>query len=279
MLERAVQLEDRSAAPYVALGRLHSSWQARIWHLHEFQRACYQSADPKQSRACRSVRCVWVESMDAEDSYKRAIALKPVMGWYNAWVFYYNQQRMPERSSSLNVLYSFTPDQSAAHSNLGGVSKSRHYNKTKRSSRNHCRWRRATVEYAKLGSLYEMQKRYAESAEMTGNALKINFCPFFDKRGFRLLGKSRASPIPWLNRRKDRAAAAWIRTWPARDGSAKPTGPLPACIGIGVLASQKSRQGKAMLALQNALALILRKHRFLATPAEMYERWADRDKE
>jgi eukaryotic-like serine/threonine-protein kinase len=275
MLERAVQLDDRSPAPYVSLGRLHSSLAKHDLALQEFQKAL--AINPRDSEAIKGMAGAYVRMgriQDAEDSYKRAIALKPDYwdGYNSLGFFYYNQKRYADAIKQFEHVIQLTPDNAAAHSNLGGQFQNvGDYQQAEEEFKKSIALAPSYVAYANLGSLYEMQKRYAESAEMTEEALKIN------DNDFRLWANL-ALAYQWLNK-KDRAAAAMDKELALLEPAAKnQPGDASLQSALAVLYASQKQQAKALLALQNALALAPTDTQILSDAAEMYERLGDRDK-
>jgi len=275
MLERAVQLDDRSPAPYVSLGRLHSSLAKHDLALQEFQKAL--AINPRDSEAIKGMAGAYVRMgriQDAEDSYKRAIALKPGYwdGYNSLGFFYYNQKRYADAIQQFERVIQLTPDNAAAHSNLGGQFQNvGDFQKAEEEFKKSIALAPSYVAYANLGSLYEMQKRHAESAEMTEKALKIN------DNDFRLWANL-ALAYQWLNQ-KDRAAAAMDKELALLEPAAKnQPGDASLQSALAVLYASQKQQGKALLALQNALALAPTDTQILSDAAEMYERLGDRDK-
>ncbi len=275
MLERAVQLDDRSPAPYVSLGRLHSSLAKHDLALQEFQKAL--AINPRDSEAIKGMAGAYVRMgriQDAEDSYKRAIALKPGYwdGYNSLGFFYYNQKRYADAIKQFERVIQLTPDNAAAHSSLGGQFQNvGDYQKAEEEFKKSIALAPSYEAYANLGSLYEMQKRYAESAEMTKKALQIN------DNDFRLWANL-ALAYQWLNE-KDRAAAAIDKELALLEPAAKnQPGDASLQSALAVLYASQKQQGKALFALQNALALAPTDTQILSDAAEMYERLGDRDK-
>src|SRR6266478_6607616 len=275
MLERAVQLDNRSPAPYVSLGRLHSSLAKHDLALQEFQKAL--AINPRDSEAIKGMAGAYVRMgriQDAEDSYKRAIALKPGYwdGYNSLGFFYYNQKRYADAIQQFERVIQLTHDNAAAHSNLGGQFQNvGDFQKAEEEFKKSIALAPSYVAYANLGSLYEMQKRHAESAEMTEKALKIN------DNDFRLWANL-ALAYQWLNQ-KDRAAAAMDKELALLEPAAKnQPGDASLQSALAVLYASQKQQGKALLALQNALALAPADTQILSDAAEMYERLGDRDK-
>jgi eukaryotic-like serine/threonine-protein kinase len=275
MLERAVQLDNHLAAPYVSLGRLHSSLAKHDLALQEFQNAL--AINPRDAEAIKGMAGAYERMgriQDAEDSYKRAIALSPDYwdGYNSLGFFYYNQKRYAEAISQFEHVIQLTPDNAAAHSNLGGQFQNvGDFQRAEEEFKKSLALAPSYMAYANLGSLYETQKRHAESAEMTEKALKIN------ENDFRLWANL-ALAYQWLNE-NGRAAAAMDKELALLEPLAK-TQPGDANLQsvLAVLYAAQKQKAKALLALQNALALAPADTQVLSDAAEMYERLGDRDK-
>ena len=275
MLERAVQLDDRLPAPYVSLGRLHSSLAKHDLALQEFQKAL--AINPRDSEAIKGMAGAYERMgriQDAEDSYKHAIALKPDYwdGYNSLGFFYYNQKRYTDAINQFERVIQLTPDNAAAHSNLGGQFQNvGDYQRAEEEFNKSLALAPSYMAYANLGSLYETQKRYADSAEMTAKALKFN------ENDFRLWANL-ALAYQWLNE-KDRAATAMDKELALLEPLAKnQPGDASLQSALAVLYAAQKQKEKALLALQNALALGPADTQILSDAAEMYERLGDRDK-
>jgi eukaryotic-like serine/threonine-protein kinase len=275
MLERAVQLDDRLPAPYVSLGRLHSSLAKHDLALQEFQKAL--AINPRDSEAIKGMAGAYERMgriQDAEDSYKHAIALKPDYwdGYNSLGFFYYNQKRYPDAINQFERVIQLTPDNAAAHSNLGGQFQNvGDYQRAEEEFKKSLALAPSYMAYANLGSLYETQKRYADSAEMTEKALKFN------ENDFRLWANL-ALAYQWLNE-KDRTARAMDKELALLEPLAKnQPGDASLQSALAVLFAAQKQKEKALLALQNALALAPADTQILSDAAEMYERLGDRDK-
>jgi serine/threonine protein kinase/tetratricopeptide (TPR) repeat protein len=275
MLERAVQLDDRLPAPYVSLGRLHSSLAKHDLALQEFQKAL--AINPRDSEAIKGMAGAYERMgriQDAEDSYKHAIALKPDYwdGYNSLGFFYYNQKRYTDAINQFERVIQLTPDNAAAHSNLGGQFQNvGDYQRAEEEFKKSLALAPSYMAYANLGSLYEIQKRYADSAEMTEKALKFN------ENDFRLWANL-ALAYQWLNE-KDRAATAMDKELALLEPLAKnQPGDASLQSALAVLYAAQKQKEKALLALQNALALAPADTQILSDAAEMYERLGDRDK-
>lgn len=275
MLARAVQLDDHLPAPYVSLGKLHSATAKHDLALQEFQRAL--AINPRDAEAITGMAREYANTgrvQEAEQSYKRAIALRPDY-WqgYNALgSFFYEQKRFSEAIAQFQKVVELTPDNSAAHSNLGAQYQNvGDYQKAEEEFKKSLELAPSYPVYANLGSLYETQKRWDESARMTEKALQIN------GNDFRVWANLELA-YEWL-KQEDRAMAAIDKQLPLLDQAAKEQ-PNQASLrsALSVLYAAKNEKGKALENLQNALAISPEDTDVLSDAAETYERLGERGK-
>lgn len=181
MLGRAVQIDDRLPAPYVSLGRLHTSLSKNDLALQEFQRAL--TIDPRAAEAISGMAGVYERMgrfQDAEQSYKRAIALKPdYWDGYNSLANFYDRQgKTADAIAQYQRVIGLTPDNPAAYSNLGAeytsVGDQPSNEKAEAAFKKSLELSPTYAAYANLGNLYMGESRYKEAAEATRKALELN---------------------------------------------------------------------------------------------------------
>jgi eukaryotic-like serine/threonine-protein kinase len=180
-LDQAVTVDNRLPAPYVSLGRLHSTLGKSDLALQEFQKAL--AINPRDPDAIMGVAAAY-ERMgrvaDAERSFKKAIDLRPDYwdGYNSLGFFYYRQQRYQEAIAQFRRELELTPDNATAYSNLAGVllvvddAKSR--SEAEIALKRSLQLSPSYAAYANLGRLYLALKRYPDAAEMTRKALDLN---------------------------------------------------------------------------------------------------------
>jgi serine/threonine-protein kinase len=275
MLERATQLDSHLPATYVSLGRLHAATGKHDLALQEFQKAL--AINPRDADAITGMAREYENTgrlQDAEDSLKKAIALRPDY-WqgYNALgSFYYGQKRYPEAIAQFTRVVHLTPDNSTAHNNLGGQYQNiGEYLKAEEEFKKSIALAPSYMAYANLGSLYETQKRWEESAQMTEKALEINGNDF---RVWANLGLA----YEWM-KQEDHAMAAIDKQLPLLEEAAK-AAPADASLrsALAVLYAAKKEKGKALENLGNALAISPESTDVLSDASETYERLGDRAK-
>jgi len=168
-------------APYVSLGRLHTSLSKYDLALQEFQKAL--SINPRNAEAISGMAGVYERMgriQDAEQSYKRAIALKPdYWDGYNSLANFYDRQgKTADAIVQYQRVIELTPDNPAAYSNLGAeytsVGDQLSNEKAEAAFKKSLELSPTYAAYANLGNLYMGEGRYSEAAEATRKALELN---------------------------------------------------------------------------------------------------------
>jgi len=181
MLGKAVEIDDHLPAPYVSLGRLHTSLSKYDLALQEFQKAL--SINPRNAEAISGMAGVYERMgriQDAEQSYKRAIALKPdYWDGYNSLANFYDRQgKTADAIVQYQRVIELTPDNPAAYSNLGAeytsVGDQLSNEKAEAAFKKSLELSPTYAAYANLGNLYMGEGRYSEAAEATRKALELN---------------------------------------------------------------------------------------------------------
>jgi serine/threonine-protein kinase len=179
--KRAVDLDDRIPAAYVTLGRIHDTAGKHDLALQEFQHAL--TLDPKNTLALAGLAKAYENSgrlADAEATYQKAAALRPDFwdGYDNLGNFYKRHNRLPEAIVEYKHALELTPDNAQLYSNLAaayldsGDPKSRV--EGERALKKSIEISPSYPAYANLGLLYFEEKRYADAAAATEQALKID---------------------------------------------------------------------------------------------------------
>ena len=181
MLERAVEIDDHLPAPYVSLGRLHTSLSKNDLALQEFEKAL--TINPRDAEAISGMAGVYERmgrTQDAEQSFKRAIALKPdYWDGYNSLANFYDRQgKMADAITQYQRVIALTPDNPAAYSNLGaeyaGIGDAPSNEKAETAFKKSLELSPTYAAYANLGNLYMGESRYKDAAEATQKALELN---------------------------------------------------------------------------------------------------------
>ena len=180
-LDRAARLNDKLPITYVALGLMHSALQKNDLALQEFQKAL--EINPRDADAIVGIAGTY-EHMgrvkDAETNYVRAAELRPDYwdGYNTLGAFYERQQRHAEAIAQYRRVIELTPDNATGYSNLGtvyfGMGDAKSLAEAEAAFKKSLQLAPSYEAYANLGALYSIERRFADSAEMTKKALTMN---------------------------------------------------------------------------------------------------------
>ncbi len=179
--KRAVDLDDRIPAAYVTLGRIHDSAGKHDLALQEFQHAL--TLDPKNTLALAGLAGAYENSgriADAEATYQKAAALRPDYwdGYNNLGRFYGRHNRLPDAIAQYRHALELTPDNAQLYSNLAAAyldsGDPKSLAEAEKALKRSIELSPGYPAYANLGVLYLEEKRYADAAVATEQALKID---------------------------------------------------------------------------------------------------------
>src|SRR5215472_10083220 len=178
---KALEIDEHLPAVHVTLGHLQAAVGNSDLALQEFQKAL--ETYPRDADALIGMAGVYERSGkagDAEDNYKRAIALRADYweGYQLLAEFYERQKRLQESIAQYRRVVELTPDNPEAYSDLGVVymeqKDSRSYAAAEAAFQKSIQLAPNYQAYTNLGLLYIDQKRYAEAADATRKALELN---------------------------------------------------------------------------------------------------------
>lgn len=211
-------------------------------------------------------------AQEAEDLYKQAIAMRPEMwdAYHRLGAFYYDQRRFPEAAEQFRRLIELLPDHAPAYTSLGTTLLA--LGRTNEAEAEFKKSLSIAPDYAaasNLGVIYYTEKRYAEAAAITENALHIN------DKDYRLWNNL-AIAYEWLDQ-PEKAREAFHEELtrleqlaPFRHDDAD----LQA--NLGVMYSQLHLRDKSKTHLAAALALSPDNPDILGKTGEAYENLGDR---
>ena len=178
---KALEIDERLPAVHVTLGHLYTASGKNDLALQEFQEALETySRDADAIIGTAGVYERTGKAGDAEENYKRAIALRPDFweGYQLLAEFYLRQKRLQDSVAQYHRVIELTPDNSEAYSDLGVVhmqqKDSRSYAAAEAAFQKSIQLAPNYQAYANLGFLYIDQKRYVEAADATRKALELN---------------------------------------------------------------------------------------------------------
>ena len=274
--QKALQLDDKLAAPYITLGRIHSDAGKYDLAMQEFQHAL--DLNPRNPDALNAIALNYEKAgrvADAEAAFQKSIALRTDdwEGYSNLGLFYDRQAKYPQAVDEFQHAIQLTPDNAQAYSNLAAVyldmSDPKAVPLAEAALKKSIELSPSYAAYANLGLLYGQQNRYAESAATMEKALQLN-----DKNS--QVWENLAVAYERLNQ-KDKAAAARERELLLVEEQlkAKPTNAILQS-DLALLYGEKQSREQAMVHMQAALALGPDDQVVLENVGETYERLGDR---
>jgi eukaryotic-like serine/threonine-protein kinase len=274
--QRALELDDKLAAPYITLGRIHSDSGKYDLAMQEFQHAL--DLNPRDADALNAIALNYEKAgriPDAEAAFKKAIALRidDWSGYSDLGLFYDRQAKYQQAVEQFQRAIELTPDNAQVYSNLAAIYLDMGDSKTvplaEAALKKSIELTPSYAAYANLGLLYGQQGRYAESAATMEKALQLN-----DKNY--QVWENLALAYERLNQ-PDKAAAARERELLLVEAQLKtrPTNAeLQSCLGL--LYGEKKSRDQAMTHVQAALALGPDNQIVLENVGETYERLGER---
>jgi eukaryotic-like serine/threonine-protein kinase len=274
--QRALELDDKLAAPYITLGNIHAGSGKYDLAAQEFQHAL--DLNPRDADALSGIALTYEKAgriADADAAFKKAIALRSDdwNGYSDLGLFYDRQAKYPQAVEQFQRAIALTPDNAQAYGNLAAVyldmGDPKVVPQAEAALKKSIELSPSYAAYANLGVLYGQQSRYADSATMMEKALELN-----DKnyQVWELL----ALAYGRLNE-NDKAAAARERELTLVEERLKgmPTNAKLQSY-LALLYAGKKSQERAMTHLQAALALDPDNQVVLENVGEAYERLGER---
>jgi serine/threonine protein kinase/tetratricopeptide (TPR) repeat protein len=269
--KKAAELDNRIPAVHVTLARIHDLMGQHDLALQEFQRAL--DINPRDAAALNGLAHAYEDSgriPDAEATFQKAAALRP-----DSWDsydelgnFYVRQSKFQEAVQQYRRALDLTPDNAQVYLNLGASYLDSGDPKlqadAERALKKSIALSPSYPAYANLGNLYLTGQRYADSASVTENALKLNDHDY-------MVWNNLVLAYEWL-KDKDKAEAARQRMLALleqtvklkpQDASAQAT--------LAVLYAHYGLADKAASRIQTALALAPDDSGVRAEVAEAYE--------
>ncbi|MBV8521844.1 MAG: protein kinase, partial [Acetobacteraceae bacterium] len=211
--QKAIELDDRLPSVYVTLGNIHNKTGKYSLAEEEFQRAL--ELDPRDSQAVLGLATSYERAgriADAEAAFKKAADLRPDSwdGYEELGLFYNRQAKYPEAIAAYKRALEITPDNAQVYLNLGGAyieaGDPKYFPEAEQALKKSLALNPIYAVYANLGSLYALEKKWAQAAEMAEKALALNSNDY-------LVWDNLATYYKWLNQ-KDKLEQVRARMLP-----------------------------------------------------------------
>jgi serine/threonine-protein kinase len=276
--KQAAELDDRLPAVYVTLARLHSAVGKDDLALQEFQRAlALNQRDPNAMAGVAVAYERMGRIAEAEATLQKAAALHPDDwdGYDALGTFYDRHQKYAEAISKYQKAIELTPDNAQVYSNLAATYLDRGTGNdealAEAALRKSIQLSPSYAAFANLAFLYMRQKRYAESAVASEQALKLN------DKDYRVW-VNLAVAYKWMNQ-DEKAAQVADRMIPLLEDAVRMQ-PKDATLqsALAISYARKKQREQALTHIQTALALAPDDPQVLERVAEAYEDLGDRSK-
>jgi eukaryotic-like serine/threonine-protein kinase len=211
--QKAVELDDRLPSVYVTLGNIHNKTGEYTLAMQEFQRAL--ELDPRNSPAVLGLAKSYEKAgrvPDAEAAFKKAADLRPDSwdGYEELGLFYNRQAKYPQAIAAYKRALEITPDNAQVYLNLGGAyieaGDPKQFPQAEQALKKSLAMNPSYAVYANLGSLYAIEKKWAEAADVAEKALALNSNDY-------LVWDNLAAYYKWLNQ-KDKLEQVRARMLP-----------------------------------------------------------------
>lgn len=275
--QRALALDDRIAATYVALAEIHAMTGRHDLAVQEYQRAV--ALDPMNAEAVGGMAESYGKegrNADAEAAYQRAAALRPD-DWtgYNALGLFYESIGRPESAiAQYRRALELTPDNAGLYINLGNaymdLTDPRMAAKADEALRKSIAIGPTFIAWADLGYLYLQEHRFQESVTASEKALAIN------DQNYDIWGNL-ADAREWLKdesgsrKARDKATALLEQSVKVNGQSAD------ARALLARLLARNGERDAALEQIRNSLALSPTSQYVLSQVADAYELLGDRE--
>ncbi len=179
--KKAAEIDNRIPAVHVTLARIHDLMGHHDLALQEFQRAL--DINPRDATALEGLAHAYEQSgriADAEAGFQKQAALRPDSwdGYDELGNFYIRQSKFSQAIQQYQHALQLTPDNAQVYLNMGAAYLDEGDPKAQKDAeqalKKSIQLNPSYGAYANLANLYLTEQRYAESAELTENALKLN---------------------------------------------------------------------------------------------------------
>lgn len=204
----ALALDPKLASGHVCRGNVYNVTGQREKAAVEFQSALEQ--EPANDDAYRGLAFAQEHlgnMREAEDTYRRAIELRPYYWAGYSWLgrFFFGQKRYKEAVAQFERVVALTPDNGWAYKNLGGVyGEMERYDDAIVALRKSIQLGPTMQAFYNLGSVYILRRQFEEAAAIYEQAIKLDS---LDYRPWGYLGQA----YYWTPGKRERAQETFER--------------------------------------------------------------------
>ena len=273
--QKAAELDNRIPAVFVTLAQIHDLLGKHDLALQEFHQAL--GLDPKNAAALGGLARSYEGSgriADAEKTFLDAAALRPDVwvGYNSLGAFYDRQNKYPQAIAAYQQALQITPDNWELYSNLAAayLDQGNHQFLAQQALEKSVALNPSSAACANLGLLYLQQKRYAEAAAITEEALRIDGHDYrvWDNLSLAYEGTKQYDKAESAHRKAEPLAEQAVALNP-RDVEAQST--------LAGLYAYDKLKDKALLRIRASLALAPDDPDVLARVGSAYEYLGDRE--
>jgi Flp pilus assembly protein TadD/TolB-like protein len=274
--QKAAELDNRVPAVFVTLARIHDALGKHDLALQEFQHAL--QLDPKDGAAMSGLARSYENSgriADAEKTFQESATLRPDdwLGYNEEGAFYDRQGKYSQAIAAYQQALQITPDNAEIYSNLASAYIDQGDQKSlplaEQDLKKSIALSPGYPAYANLGMLYMQERRYAEAATATEQALKVNGNDYMVWNNLMIADEGAGEPDKAeAARRKAEELAEKVVQLKPRDALAQST--------LANLYAADKKSDKALAWIKTSLALAPDDPNVLSNVGEAYEFMGDR---
>lgn len=274
--QKAVELDGQIPSVYVTLAHIHDALGKHDLALQEFQHAL--TLNPKDASALIGLARSYETSGrvdDAEKIFQKAAVMRPNNwdGYNELGAFYDRQGKYPQAVTAYKQALSITPDNSELYYNLGAVYIDQGDKDSlalgEQALKKSIALEPNYVAYANLGMLYLEEKRFAESAAASEQALQLNSNNYMVWNNLALAEAGAGQPQKARDaREKTESLTEQLVVIKPQDSLAQST--------LAILYATDKQKDKALLKIQTSLALAPDDPNVLSNVGEAYEMMGNR---
>ncbi|HEU5458696.1 MAG TPA: tetratricopeptide repeat protein, partial [Terracidiphilus sp.] len=274
--QKAVELDGQIPSVYVTLAHIHDALGKHDLALQEFQHAL--ALNPKDASALIGLARSYETSGrvdDAEKIFQKAAVMRPNNwdGYNELGAFYDRQGKYPQAVTAYKQALSITPDNSELYYNLGAVYIDQGDKDSlalgEQALKKSIALEPNYVAYANLGMLFLEEKRFAESAAASEQALQLNSNNYVVWNNLALAEAGAGQPQKARDaREKTESLTEQLVVIKPQDSLAQST--------LAILYATDKQKDKALSKIQTSLALAPDDPNVLSNVGEAYEMMGNR---